>query len=217
MQDRCRNRLKGFTLIELLIVVAIIAILAAIAVPNFLEAQTRSKVTRVKADMRSMATALEAYSVDYNAYPYDGYRTSGTWAPEYNYWYLSKMITTPTAYLTSANWVDPFRQVIPTSSTDWQFNNLRFTNIASTWDVRFASRSGRTTASTLLPQVQQEFGGWRINGAGPDRTFGPNGWVGVSTYPSGSLPLPYDPTNGTVSDGDIIRTQLSPTGYVNAQ
>jgi type II secretory pathway pseudopilin PulG len=48
----------------LLIVVAIIAILAAIAVPNFLEAQTRAKVSRTHADMRSLATALEAYAVD---------------------------------------------------------------------------------------------------------------------------------------------------------
>ena len=60
---------KGFTLIELLIVVAIIAILAAIAVPNFLEAQVRSKVSRVKADHRSLATAIEAYYVDNNSYP----------------------------------------------------------------------------------------------------------------------------------------------------
>jgi len=56
----------GFTLIELLIVVAIIAILAAIAVPNFLEAQTRAKVARVKNDFRTLATAIEAYSVDWN-------------------------------------------------------------------------------------------------------------------------------------------------------
>src|SRR5690606_2741475 len=60
---------KAFTLIELLIVVAIIAILAAIAVPNFLEAQTRSKVSRARTDMRTVATAMEAYAVDHNKYP----------------------------------------------------------------------------------------------------------------------------------------------------
>lgn len=59
----------GFTLIELLIVVAIIAILAAIAVPNFLEAQVRSKISRVKSDMRSISVALESYAVDNNIYP----------------------------------------------------------------------------------------------------------------------------------------------------
>ncbi len=60
---------RGFTLIELLIVVAIIAILAAIAVPNFLEAQVRSKVARVNADIRSLTAAVESYRVDNNSYP----------------------------------------------------------------------------------------------------------------------------------------------------
>jgi len=59
------DKRRGFTLIELLIVVAIIAILAAIAVPNFLEAQVRSKVARVKSDLRTLATAQEAYFVDW--------------------------------------------------------------------------------------------------------------------------------------------------------
>ena len=64
-----RLRNSAFTLIELLIVVAIIAILAAIAVPNFLEAQTRAKVSRAKADMRTEATALETYNIDWGTYP----------------------------------------------------------------------------------------------------------------------------------------------------
>ena len=76
------KRMRGFTLIELLIVVAIIAILAAIAIPNFLEAQTRARVSRVKADMRNTAVAIESYFVDYSEYPCynldpDGYGGAG--------------------------------------------------------------------------------------------------------------------------------------------
>ena len=63
---------KGFTLIELLIVVAIIGILAAIAVPNFLNAQMRAKVARVVSDMKAVAMAQEQYRLDRNQYTYDG-------------------------------------------------------------------------------------------------------------------------------------------------
>lgn len=62
-------KLQAFTLIELLIVVAIIAILASIAVPNFNEAQTRAKVSRVMSDQRSIGVAIGAYMVDYNKPP----------------------------------------------------------------------------------------------------------------------------------------------------
>jgi len=63
-----RNQ-KGFTLIELLIVVAIIGIIVAIAIPNLLNAIQRAKQKRTMADMRSAGTAAEAYAVDFNRYP----------------------------------------------------------------------------------------------------------------------------------------------------
>jgi general secretion pathway protein G len=64
-----KRNAKGFTLIELLIVVAIIGIIAAIAIPNLLNAIDRGKQKRTMADMRSIGTAIESYSVDFSHYP----------------------------------------------------------------------------------------------------------------------------------------------------
>jgi type II secretion system protein G len=101
---------SGFTLIELLIVVAIIAILAAIAVPNFLEAQTRAKVAREKNDLRSITVALEAYMVDWNEYmPWRD--TSGNALHPCSARYVR--MTTPVAYMTSVP-KDPYSDKIET-------------------------------------------------------------------------------------------------------
>ena len=73
MRSKTRNGQKGFTLIELLIVVAIIGILAAIAIPNLLTAMQRAKQKRTMADIRSIASAWEMYAIDNN-----GYTAAGT-------------------------------------------------------------------------------------------------------------------------------------------
>ncbi len=66
--SNARNR-KGFTLIELMIVIAIIIILAAVAIPNYLKMTQRAKKSRVASDFQTLGTALESYRTDWGQYP----------------------------------------------------------------------------------------------------------------------------------------------------
>jgi len=203
-------RKKGFTLIELLIVVAIIAILAAIAIPNFLEAQVRSKVSRTKADMRTLAGALESYMVDWNKYPGDG--AQYCWGyPNYPYdayWYVPDTITTPLAYISSAMFVDPFRETELVTTP--KYRRYRYWYVDMTWGT---AGTRPTPSASYYSFLKQWYGSWKLNSAGPDKTYGPPYNTGIypgTMYPE--LPIPYDPTNGTRSLGDIMRSQNDSAG-----
>lgn len=70
MLKKFRKSQKGFTLIELLIVVAIIGILAAIAIPQFASYRTKAYNSAAQSDLKNTKTALEAFYADNQKYPY---------------------------------------------------------------------------------------------------------------------------------------------------
>ncbi len=177
---------RAFTLIELLIVVGIITILAAIAMPNFLEAQIRAKVARVKNDMRTVAFAWEAYAVDNNRYPvdWDNNFRMGEWMQR-----GMIMVTTPVAYLSSFP-VDVFSMMKNPNSNDYSPN------------FEVASCATAYCIFSLGPHFIEEFDG---NDEWPDGIIDarPSQMGHVSNWPINMRP--YDPTNGVVSDGDVHR------------
>lgn len=204
---RCHT-VTGFTLIELLIVVAIIAILAAIAVPNFLEAQTRAKVSRARADMRTEATALETYRIDHNLYPrpFDAfhqtptYYTRGGWHE-----HVPSTLTTPVSYLSTIP-MDPFKPLAPPT----QLNKVLVQGRHFFYNHRFSIKGYQTdTGSDVIPGDYRAFetavGEWALFSYGPDRIYY-NEPPGVAPHTRGQF-LNYDATNGTLSRGNIIASQ----------
>jgi len=188
----------GFTLIELLIVVAIIAILAAIAIPNFLAAQTRSKVSRVRGELKSVTTGLESYYVDNTSYPL----TTG-YPPRLNYTtepsgILPRELSTPVAYLTRVDFKDPFKQFGTAPDEEiYTFHNI----------AHLITRSSNPT-NFWIPARDLAYGEWRMCSIGPDATY----W-NSRTYMGWPHVMEYDPTNGTVSMGNIWRSQKQSGPY----
>jgi general secretion pathway protein G len=226
----------GFTLIELLIVVAIIAILAAIAIPNFLAAQIRAKIARSVSDCRSMGIAVEAFRVDHEyllvdiwddnaGEPYRSiYRDRFA---DYNINIATRLqkdvmapLTTPVPYISSIP-VDPFllnpvtadtmTQLyigqldtylyfdydpdFPSPSSGWLHNH----NIQGYWPQNARTHGLRTL-------VLGEFG---IQGVGPDNT--------VIQSPGSSRGMPYDPSNGLTSNGNIVWRSSGTVDGVNSK
>ncbi len=209
---------KGFTLIELLIVVAIIAILAAIAVPNFLEAQVRSKVSRQWANMRTTATAMESYYVDNNKFPLCTENVNpvqrpsgGNWAQEekWKFWpgfeNSAAGLTTPVAYLTSvAALEDIFR--LPLNFDSPLADQIMY--LPSEYYKQGAYDSWGAGNPAIYPAQVGRYGHWVIRSAGPDNYYQNHLEDRADAMVSGQwYRASYDPTNGTVSSGDIMRSQ----------
>ena len=207
---------RGMTLIELTVVVGIVALLAAIAVPRYNEAMTRSKTARARNDLRVVADALEMYHIDNNAYPF-GRPTPGSDPFGVFSVFSLATLTTPIAYCSPQSLKDPFGPIQP---------NIPFTTIPSlsTGDpdrpfpapldqpsflyfnyLQFAALKGNPGLAAK---------GYSIISSGPDRhdsfsvyypfpgelpdTASTFGIFGVSD-------TVYDPTNCSVSSGDISR------------
>jgi len=212
---------KGFTLIELLIVVAIIAILAAIAVPNFLEAQTRAKVSRTKADMRSLVTAVETYKIDTNSYPTctgNGYLdiwrpyAGGKKAADPKALYtIGFELTTPIAYITTINGlIDPFRK----SRIQYYESNPTLSGRQYYGYINNDMISKQSPDNQALKDKIGIHGAYVLASGGPDGYInnsynGKEDYKEYAVFPFGRN---YDASNGTVSVGDIYRSPNYPDG-----
>lgn len=201
---------KGFTLIELLIVIAIIAILALIAVPNFLEAQVRAKVSRVHADLRTYATAIEAYTVDWGRpiYGHTTWRgnptgtsicgvpavhTAGGFEGLRSEIGLSKL-TTPVAFISNLL-MDPFKDrakaVSATGGSDRKRSYMIHTTLCD-------------ELSDSHKECRQLGYIWIMHSDGPMRVHTGSALRVVRN--DGDNNIVYDSSNGTLSRGWILRT-----------
>ena len=169
--------------------------LAAIAVPNFLEAQTRSKLARVKADMRTLTTALESYGVDNNTYP--DAKAFFTPMPSQRF----NALTTPIAYITSPP-RDPFMRHTGNSYED----SIRAVDSDEPLDVYLYNPATNQFGPGAIDNKINRMS-WSITSGGPDRIIEFPYYAFADTFiQSGSHILyVYDASNGTVSKGEIFR------------
>ena len=200
-------RKTGFTLIELLVVVGILAVLALIALPNLLHAQTRSHISRVKADFRTIALALETYATDHGQHPHPlrQYKCSLSTVHE---------LSTPVAYLATTRLLDVFEptweDLTPPPPPGWGYVPTYL----------YDNYAGESWELLAKPFGLAPFPGFGLTSNGPDRILSGASplpwWLEKNESSLGAfVDLLYDPTNGTISPGDIVRWTGKPDKYNN--
>ena len=221
---------NGVTMIELLISVAMIAILAAVAIPNFLQAQVRSGVSGVRSDLAAISRALEAYYLDDIAYPavdssdpaansnFAGYgvnnfasqrgylRNMPTFRGKANAFDNLHTLTTPIAYLISY----PSDVYADTPGATYNYSTPSVT-------LPGYIRLGGYLLWSYGPDGDQEIPTQEVGdimpgiNQGGDIIVGGDGRVETFFYAPNLFRVPslhlytvtYDPTNGTESTGDV--------------
>lgn len=188
---------RGFTFVELTLVVTIVALLAVIAIPNFLEARVRSAVSRSKSDLALVKMGIEAYRLENRAYPLNS--TPGVASTT-----DLVVLTTPIAYMpnlppdifTTANAgrgrVDHPPPKIPPAS----FHYLNAHQINGEAGLKYANEGSQLFRGYVAVLL------WGIGPGTPYPAPPDKNPTKISADGVAEL-IPYDPTNGTTSPGDI--------------
>jgi prepilin-type N-terminal cleavage/methylation domain-containing protein len=202
---------NAFTLIELLVVISIILILIAIALPNFLNAQLRSKVARCKGDFHGVSTALFAYQGDYRKFPPSFPIGLALGAEMMNL--ALNILTTPTKYMSSVeHLIDPFSA----GGTIRSVRESRPIYMYFSYDKPVYGDAGHPTKGQEWiwraiyvhnnpPEVAHP--GFMLFSSGPDIKDDNLYWAEVAPIGTEQVyrNLVYSPTNGLRSWGDIGR------------